>query len=107
MAHVIRTGRAATCGRAPFLALISVVFGGVSFGQTCIASSSPLFVHQEGLSELVGSINVTCIGGSGGTVNPAVFVALNGNVTNRLDTNGNLTGITVTGTEYKFGATLA
>jgi uncharacterized protein (TIGR03437 family) len=56
-----------------------------------------LFVHQEGLAELVGNINVACTGGSGGTINPEVFVSLNGNVTNRLDANGNLPGITVTG----------
>ncbi|MDP9054936.1 MAG: hypothetical protein M3N93_11645 [Acidobacteriota bacterium] len=80
------------------MALVSVIFTGVSFGQTCSVSSSPVFVHQEGLAELVGSLNVTCTGGSGATVNPLIFVSLNGNVTNRLDANGSLTGITVTGT---------
>src|ERR1039458_4974590 len=98
MEHITRIGKVAICGRAPLLALISVVFAGVSFGQTCSALSSPVFVHQEGLAELVGSINVTCTGGSGGTINPEVFVSLNGNVTNRLDANGNLTGITFAGT---------
>src|ERR1700726_1379008 len=97
MAHITQIGRAAVRGRAPLLALISVVFAGVTFGQTCNALASPTFVHQEGLAELVGTINVNCTGGSGGTVNPSVFVSLNGNVTNRLDANGNLTGITIAG----------
>jgi uncharacterized protein (TIGR03437 family) len=97
MALIIQIGKAATCGRGPLLALISIVFASISFGQTCTASSSPVFVHQEGLAELVASITVTCTGGSGGTISPAVYVSLNGNVTNRLDVNGNPTGITVSG----------
>ncbi len=83
-------------GLVPRLGLIAAVFAGVSFGQTCsTGSSSSAFVHQEGLAELLGSVSVTCTGGSGG--NGIVGVTLNGNVTNRLDANGNLEGLSITG----------
>jgi uncharacterized protein (TIGR03437 family) len=63
---------------------------------TCAASSTSVTAHQEGLAELVGDVIVTCSGGTvGATVSMDLFVALNTNITNKLDVNGNPTGITV------------
>lgn len=80
------------------LGLLAVLVS-TGFGQTCTPSSTPPFVHIDGLAELVGDIKVTCSGGPGGpAINTVVAIVMNATVTNRLDTTGiNLTGITLTG----------
>ena len=76
-----------------------------SFGQqpTCNYNSTAVLVHQEGLSERIGDITLTCTGGAMGvTQSLQLFVGLNANITNRLDSNGQLTGITLTGASVGF-----
>jgi uncharacterized protein (TIGR03437 family) len=75
--------------------LLSFASGGIA--QTCSTSATAPVVHAEGLAEQIGDITVTCVGGAGGTINTLVVVALNATITNRLDANGNLTGVTLTG----------
>lgn len=82
--------------RTAFFLLALTSFAGASFGQTCTSAAVPTTVHNEGLSELIGNISVTCSGGSG-TVNTIIAVTLNANVTNRLDSNGNLLNVALTG----------
>jgi len=61
-------------------------------------SSTTLPVHPEGLAELIGNAVVTCAGGAvGATATLQLYVSLNTNITNKLDANGNPTGITVNG----------
>ena len=70
------------------------------FAQTvCSLTATSPTVHQEGLAELTGNITITCSGGTvGSTASLTLFVTLNTNITNRLDSNGNPIGITLTGT---------
>ena len=97
MAPITRIGKL-PLGLVARLGLIAAVFAGVSFGQSCTTgSTTSSFVHQEGLAELIASISVSCTGGGGGTVTGILGVTLNGNITNRLDANGNLTGLTLAG----------
>ncbi|MES1257007.1 MAG: hypothetical protein ABUS51_01200 [Acidobacteriota bacterium] len=54
-------------------------------------------MHAEGLTEPVGDIILVCTGGTGGsTATLFLYATLNVNITNRLDANGNPTGISVT-----------
>jgi uncharacterized protein (TIGR03437 family) len=101
MAYIIDNGRNSRSGvlaRTGILCAIAVVFSFASFGQTptCTASALPPTVHAEGLSELIGDISFSCSGASG-TVTTQILVALNANVTNRLDTDGNLKNVLITG----------
>jgi uncharacterized protein (TIGR03437 family) len=77
--------------------LLLASFSGLA--QTaCALSSTITTVHQEGLAEPAGNIILTCSGGAAGSlVSLQLFVTTNANITNRLDANGNPTGITVTG----------
>jgi uncharacterized protein (TIGR03437 family) len=100
MAHVSPSRTALTkviFRQTAFFSLILAAFASGGFAQTCSVSSSAASIHVEGLAERVGDITVACTGGSGGTINTLVAIALNANVTNRLDVNGNLTGVTITG----------
>lgn len=74
--------------------------GGLAWGQspTCVFSATAIPVHQEGLAEPVGDVNITCTGGTAAsTVSLTMFVTLNATITNRLDANGDLVGIGLTG----------
>jgi uncharacterized protein (TIGR03437 family) len=62
------------------------------------AASTPSAVASTGLAEQIGNIVLTCSGGNvGSSVIAALYITLNTNVTNSLDTNGNPLNITVTG----------
>ena len=50
-------------------------------------------VHAEGITERLGDLRVTCTGSPGGSVSLNIFVGLNVNITNKVDTNGNLDAI--------------
>src|SRR5579872_3353998 len=63
---------------------------------TCTVSNQILTVNAEGLAEQIADITFSCSGGTG-VVNALIVITLNTNITNRLDANGNLLGITVTG----------
>jgi uncharacterized protein (TIGR03437 family) len=97
MAHITRSGEAAGV-RIGTLAAAFFIFSFSVFGQspTCTASASSPTLHAEGLTEQIGDITVTCSGGAG-LIPTLLAIAVNGNVTNRLDANGNLTNITLTG----------
>jgi len=87
-------------GRLAYLIAPLLLISLSSFGQqpTCSYNSTAVIVHQEGLSERIGDVTVTCTGGAvGATESLQLFVGLNANITNRLDSNGQLTGITLTG----------
>ena len=63
----------------------------------CTVNASSPNVHAEGLAERVGDITLSCTGGTASTsASLALFITLNTNVTNRIDANGNLQGISVT-----------
>jgi uncharacterized protein (TIGR03437 family) len=98
MAHITQIGRAG------YLRILSsiflfIVFSVSGFAQqpTCSQSSGSPTVHAEGLAELLGSITLTCSGGSG-LINTILLVTVNANITNRLDVNGNPTNIALSGT---------
>lgn len=79
--------------------LISIC--GLARGQstlTCTATSNPVTVRGEGITERVGDIVLTCSGGtSGATIKGNLSVTLNVNITNRLASNSsNLTGVVFT-----------
>jgi uncharacterized protein (TIGR03437 family) len=104
MAHITRTGENA--GRnflfISRIGFITAAFAGMSFAQTCTTSVTSNtgtipFAHVEGLAEGLGDITVTCSGGTAGTVNAIIGVTLNANITNRIDGDGNLTGLTLFG----------
>lgn len=84
----------------PGTALLSLLFLSVAaFGQTpsCTANSNAALIHQDGLAERVGDIVLTCTGGTAGSsVSATLFIALNTNITNRVDANGPPQGIAVT-----------
>jgi uncharacterized protein (TIGR03437 family) len=87
--------------RLPLMAalILFVFISGVHAQQPlCLYTSTAASVHSEGLAEPVGNIVVNCSGGTtGSTVSLSLFVSLNTNITNRLDSNSLPTGITVTG----------
>lgn len=87
-------------GRVALLAAALCATGGLAWGQspTCVFSATAIPVHQEGLAEPVGDVNITCTGGTAAsTVSLTMFVTLNATITNRLDANGDLVGIGLTG----------
>jgi len=97
MAHIIPSGRRAAARFLTFC-ILSVLFSALCFAAppTCVVTAGGPTVHLEGLAEQVGDITVSCSGGTG-TVDTLLILVLNGNVTNRLDDNGNLLNITVNG----------
>jgi uncharacterized protein (TIGR03437 family) len=97
--HKVRAGAASISKHSVTFALIVAGLASGCFGQTCSVSPAANVpaVHVEGLAELVSDINVSCTGGTGGTISTLVAVAANANITNRLDANGNVTGVTLTG----------
>lgn len=81
------------------LSLISLLIFGTAaaFGQSCIAASDFPTVHAEGLAEKIGDIGLTCTGGTpGSTILTYFAISLNATITNRLDANGNVIGLTTT-----------
>jgi uncharacterized protein (TIGR03437 family) len=79
----------------PLFPLFAFSFG--AFAQTCTVNSTTPSVHSEGLAERVGDVIVSCSGGTAAAnVSLSLFVTLNTNITNRLDSNGAPTGISVT-----------
>jgi uncharacterized protein (TIGR03437 family) len=85
----------------PLSALIALlaIFSSDVFAQTpiCTLNATSNNVHIEGLAEQLGNIIVTCSGGTiGSTASLNIFITLNTNITNRLDANGNLEGMTIT-----------
>src|SRR5579863_6168093 len=106
MAHIIPNGRAGhvrvTSSAAFFFFIFTFSFP--AFAQNCSAGSTTPVVHAEGLAEIVGSVGITCTGGTpGSTVSSTVFVQLPVNVTNRVDPGNNLVGATYA---YSPGATV-
>lgn len=91
--QISRIGRAMRV--APFLA--PLLFAASLFGQqgSCFPSASVPSVHAEGLAEQVGDISLTCSGPKG-SYSTNILVALNANITNRLGSNGQPTGIAAT-----------
>jgi uncharacterized protein (TIGR03437 family) len=64
----------------------------------CTPNATAAAVHLEGLAERVGNITLTCVGGTANsTVSLSLFISLNTNITNRLDSNGDPLGIVQTG----------
>jgi len=102
MALITRNGKAGFI-RIVSLAVFFFIFSFSVFGQTtCTVSNTTPTVHAEGLAELVGNITFQCTGGAG-TITTLLVLTVNANVTNRLDVNGNLTGVTVSGSGATFG----
>jgi uncharacterized protein (TIGR03437 family) len=97
MALITPNGKSGFVGIFTLAALI-FIFSFSVFGQqtACSISSGSPAVHSEGLSEQIGDITLTCSGGTA-TINTLLFVGTNAPITNRLDANGNLTNITITG----------
>src|SRR5215469_12276505 len=97
MVHVIRIGKAGIV-RIISSALLFCSFSFTLLGQspTCTVTNTTPTVHSEGLAEQVGDISFNCSGGVG-PVSSLIVISLNTNITNRLDANGNLTNITLTG----------
>ncbi len=87
--------------RRGFLALMALAcLSLTASGQTIVdctnTVSTPTQVASTGLAELLGTITITCTGGTAGnTVFANLYVTLNTNITNTLDSNGNPTGITI------------
>jgi uncharacterized protein (TIGR03437 family) len=97
MAHITPNGRAGYV-RIISLAAFFFIFSFCVFGQepTCNVGVTTPTVHAEGLAEPLGNIQFSCSGGTG-MINTLLVVTLNANITNRLDVNGNPTGVTLTG----------
>src|SRR5579863_9123618 len=96
MAHIIRIGSSARLRIISLAALLSI-FSFSGFGQTCGAGAVAVSAHTEGLAEKVGTITLTCTGGTAGSpANLSIFISLNANITNRMTASGTLTNITVT-----------
>jgi uncharacterized protein (TIGR03437 family) len=79
-----------------FFSFLSVSFGQSTFNGQCQATSTPLQVRSEGLTERLGDIGIQCSGGSAGsTLNANLTVFLPVAVTNRIDSNNQLTELLV------------
>jgi uncharacterized protein (TIGR03437 family) len=80
------------------LLLFPFISGAQAQQPLCLYTSTAAPVHSEGLAEPVGNIVVNCSGGTvGSTVSLSLYISLNTNITNRLDSNSQPTGISVTG----------
>ncbi len=92
-------------GRLAMLLSAICALGGSAWGQTCVFNGTNLPAHAEGYAERIGDITVSCTGGTvGATVSLTMFVSLNATITNRLDANGDPTGITFTGPGVTVGS---
>ncbi|HXE64107.1 MAG TPA: hypothetical protein VN519_11240, partial [Bryobacteraceae bacterium] len=82
------------------MAIAATVFGAAASAQTSVSCQSqaiPVAINSAGLTERVGDVQITCTGGNAGSqAIGSIYVTLNGNITNSLDADGNLQGITVT-----------
>jgi len=82
-----------------FSLLFVSLFAVPAFSQTqsCAVTANATLVHREGLAERTGDLNLSCTGGQAGSnIAGSLFVSLNTNITNRLDSNGIPQGIVVT-----------
>src|ERR1019366_5658796 len=96
MAHIIRSGKAAA-GRIGILTtLFCCISGALAGAPTCTYTATIPILHAEGLAEQISDITVTCAGGVG-TTTTILIVTLNANITNRLDANGNITNVVISG----------
>ena len=87
------------------LLALAVVSSGVAQAQTCfarLASGSPNAVRAEGMTELLGGIELLCTGGGGtGFAPPAMIeisIELNTAITNDTDNDDVVMGLTYTDT---------
>lgn len=78
--------------------LFALIFSISATAQiNCSAGGGTPTVHAEGLAEKIGNVTLSCNGGTpGAAVNTIVYVGIGATITNRLDTNNNPTGISVT-----------
>ncbi|MDE3198448.1 MAG: hypothetical protein KGN84_19015 [Acidobacteriota bacterium] len=84
---------------APLFFLIPL--GAFAQQPACVYTTIGANVHQEGLAERIGDLTITCSGGTvGAAVSLQMFVTTNAVITNRLDSAGDLTGITLTGATF-------
>ncbi len=92
------------CGRTFFRAsvvvglmgLLSLAANAQTSANCTQGSSVPSQVNSTGLAEPIGTIVLTCSGGSSGALVVAnLYITLNTNITNNLDGNGNPQGITI------------
>lgn len=96
MALIIRNGKAG-CVRVLTVALFFFILAFGLEAQTCSAGGGTPTVHAEGLAEQIGTVSLTCNGGTPGTqVSSLVFLGVDAAITNRLDANNHPTNITVT-----------
>ena len=97
------TPRFRVAGRFAILLAVVGLSAGSAWSQatqpTCLFNASAVTARAEGYTERVGDITVTCTGGTAAAAaSLTMFVSLNTPITNRLDANGDATGITFTGT---------
>lgn len=83
--------------------LAACVLGGAANAQTTAicntAATVAAPVNVTGLTEKVGDVVITCVGGTGGaTLIGALYISLNTNITNSLDASGNPQNITFSST---------
>lgn len=77
-----------------------LALGSAAWGQglpTCQVGTTVPLVHAEGLTEQIGDLVLTCTGGTAGNgVLTFLSLSLNATITNAVDQNGNLEGISTT-----------
>jgi len=90
------------------IGMLCLTASGQTVSQCTTAASTAALVASTGLAEKVGNIVLSCTGGNAGSsVNGQLFITLNANVTNSLDTNGNPQNISITSTGAAVTATPA
>jgi uncharacterized protein (TIGR03437 family) len=98
MAHITQTGKfhfGLIRTRIFLLIAIATLASTAAFGQNCVIGESIPTVHKEGLAEQIGDITLSCTGGTSGENVITYFnVSLNATITNRLDANANVLGVT-------------
>lgn len=62
----------------------------------CVASAKPPIVRSEGITERIGEITLDCSGQPGTQLSVNLTISLNANVTNRISSGNQLTGIIFT-----------
>ncbi|HEY3825758.1 MAG TPA: hypothetical protein VGL82_14435 [Bryobacteraceae bacterium] len=98
MAHIIRSGKAGYIRIASLGVFFFFISSFSIFGQTTCTGgvSAPPTIHAEGLAEQLGTITMTCAGGTY-PLTTLIAVTVNANITNRVDANGNLENVTIAG----------
>jgi len=80
------------------LALFCLAASAQTSSNCTTAASTPTQVASTGLTEQIGTVVLSCTGGnSGSSVIASLYITLNTNITNGLDSNGNPLNIAVTG----------